>query len=124
VWFKLSDKTYFGTIIAVIGAIITIAGNFILIPIAGYFGSSVAALLCYFSMAVICYALGQRYYPIPYTIAKDLGYILVTYGVILLVDTIQLEQRWSNFGFHAIVLIAFCGVIYFIERKGLRAGAD
>jgi O-antigen/teichoic acid export membrane protein len=124
VWFKLTDKTYFGTIITVIGAIITIVGNFILIPIAGYFGSSVAALLCYFSMAVICYGVGQRYYPIPYTITKDLGYILVTYTVILLVNTVQLEQRWINFGFHAIVLIAFCGVIYFIERKGLQAGVD
>ena len=50
VWFKLTDKTYYGTIITVGGAIITIAANYVLIPIAGYLGSSWATLLCYFSM--------------------------------------------------------------------------
>jgi O-antigen/teichoic acid export membrane protein len=33
VWFKLTDKTYYGTIISLAGALITIVLNFILIPI-------------------------------------------------------------------------------------------
>jgi O-antigen/teichoic acid export membrane protein len=118
VWFKLSDKTYYGTLITLLGAGITVTGNFILIPIAGYMGSSMAALLCYFAMAAACYVLGQRYYPIPYTIAKDLGYIIITYVVILVVNTIQLANPWVTIGFHFMVIIIFCGVIFLIERKG------
>ncbi len=54
VWFKLTDKTYYATIITVAGAIITIAANYVLIPMAGYLGSSWATLLCYFSTTAIC----------------------------------------------------------------------
>ncbi len=119
VWFKLTDKTYYGTLITVLGAIITVVGNYILIPIAGYMGSSIAALLCYLSMALTCYVIGQRYYPIPYTLAKDFIYILITYGIVLVVNTISLTNFWANIVFHAIVLVTFCGALFLIERKGL-----
>jgi O-antigen/teichoic acid export membrane protein len=119
VWFKLSDKTYYGTLITILGALITVVGNYILIPITGYMGSSLAALLCYFSMAVTCYIIGQRYFPIPYTVTKDLSYILITYGVILIVNSISITNLWASIGFHAIVILTFCSVIFLIERKGL-----
>ncbi len=70
VWFKLTDRTYFGTILTAGGAVITIAANYVLIPVAGYMGSSWATLLCYFSMAAACYWFGQKYYPIPYAVGK------------------------------------------------------
>ena len=41
-WFKLSDKTKFGTLITVVGATVTIAGNIVLIPLMGYMGCAVA----------------------------------------------------------------------------------
>jgi O-antigen/teichoic acid export membrane protein len=66
VWFKLTDRTYFGTIITTGGAIITIALNYLLIPRFGYVGSSWATLICYFLMAGTCYLLGQKYRPVPY----------------------------------------------------------
>jgi len=119
VWFKLTDKTYFGTIITLLGAFITVAGNFILIPVAGYMGSSIAALLCYFTMAVACYMIGQRYYPIPYTIVKDIGYIILTWCIILAVTTVSFSSQLANTGFHLLVIIIFCGGIFLIERKNL-----
>jgi len=119
VWFKLTNQTYYGTLITLLGAFITIAGNFILIPLAGYMGSSLAALLCYFIMAVACYLIGQRYYPIPYTVAKDMGYILVTYLLILAVSHFTLENLWANLGLDIIVILIFCIVIFLIERRGL-----
>ena len=48
IWFKLTDKTYYATIITVAGAIITIAANYVLIPIAGYLGSSLGNLALLF----------------------------------------------------------------------------
>jgi O-antigen/teichoic acid export membrane protein len=119
VWFKLTDKTYYGTLITLLGALITVVGNFILIPIAGYMGSSVAALLCYFTMAVACYLVGQRYYPIPYSIIKDLAYIIITYSIILIVTNISFVSLWANVGFHSMVIILFCGGVFLIERKSL-----
>jgi len=117
IWFKLTDKTYYGTVITVIGAVITIASNYILIPMYGLMGSAVAALLCYSFMAIICYWLGQRNYPIPYTVSKDVGYIIFTYSILSIVNEIVIDNQWLSFGFHMMVIIVFLGFIYVVERK-------
>jgi O-antigen/teichoic acid export membrane protein len=117
VWFKLTDKTYWGTIITVVGAGVTIAGNFILIPIIGFMGSALAALLCYSLMTVLCYAVGQRNYPIPYWITRDAGYILFSYSVVLLVNQIEISNQWLATTFHATVILFFLLFIYLAERK-------
>ncbi len=120
VWFKLTDKTHYATIITVAGAIITIVANYVLIPIAGYMGSSWATLLCYLSMAVICYALGQKFYPIPYNIAKSLGYIVVTTLLVYIVNGLVLIDQWAATAFHLGVLLLYIMIVYFIEKKQLR----
>jgi O-antigen/teichoic acid export membrane protein len=102
-----------------LGAFITVAGNFVLIPMAGYMGSSIAALLCYFTMAVACYLIGQRYYPIPYTIAKDMAYIITTWCIILAVSSVSFSNLMVNVGFHLLVIALFCGGIFLVERKNL-----
>jgi O-antigen/teichoic acid export membrane protein len=38
VWFKLNNKTYFGTIITFIGLAVTVILNIVLIPKLGYMG--------------------------------------------------------------------------------------
>lgn len=81
VWFKITDRTHYGTLITAAGAIITIGANYWLIPLYGIMGSSVATALCYFSMTVACYLTGQRYFPVPYSIAKDT--LILTIGFTL-----------------------------------------
>lgn len=119
-WFKLTDKTYYGTIITVGGAIITIAANYVLIPQAGYFGSSWATFLCYFSMAVACYLLGQKYYPIPYNVGRSLGYIVVTVLIVYGLKDVSFNNQWIDTGFHFVVFMAYLLVIYLIEIKQFR----
>ena len=58
VWFKLTDKTIYGTYYALIGAIITLLGNLLLIKEIGYYGSAVTALVCYGVMSLLCYLRG------------------------------------------------------------------
>jgi len=120
VWFKLTDKTYFGTIIAVGGAVVTIVLNYLLIPIAGYMGSSIATLLCYFLMAASCYVIGQKYYPIPYKILAGLTYILGTTIIVYLVNAIVIDNQVIATAFHLVVIIIYLLIIYLVERKNLR----
>lgn len=119
VWFKLTDKTYYGTIITVVGMVITIAANYFLIPIAGYEGSAVAALLCYAGMTAICYFAGQRYYPIPYGINKALMYIGVTMLLVYSVGLVRISDQILATAFHMSVVAVFVAVVYLIERKNL-----
>jgi O-antigen/teichoic acid export membrane protein len=119
-WFKLTDKTYYGTIITVGGVIITIAANYALIPVAGYLGSSWATFLCYFSMTVACYLLGQKYYPIPYSIGKSIGYIVVTVIIVYALKDLSFNNQWLDTAFHFVVFVAYLLVIYLIEIKQFR----
>lgn len=120
VWFKLTDKTYFGTLITIGGVIITVLANFILIPIRGYEGSAIAALLCYASMTVICYLLGQKFYPIPYQITKAIIYIVLTTILVYGVNSINIPQQIMATAFHIAVICLYLIVVYLIEGKALR----
>jgi O-antigen/teichoic acid export membrane protein len=120
VWFKLTDKTYYGTIITIGGALLTIAINYLLIPSFGYAGSSWATVICFFCMVVVCYLLGQKFYPIPYRIGTDAAYILVTFSLIYMVNAINISNQIVATVFHAGVLALYTGVVYFIEKSEWR----
>ncbi|SKC39703.1 lipopolysaccharide biosynthesis protein [Ohtaekwangia koreensis] len=119
-WFKLTDKTYYGTLITITGAVITIAANYILIPIAGYMGSSWATFICYFWMMAMCYILGQKFYPIPYKVISGLAYIFITIAIVYLVKSITIENQWIATSFHAFVIVLYIIIIFLVERKSFR----
>ncbi|MBS1505252.1 MAG: polysaccharide biosynthesis C-terminal domain-containing protein [Bacteroidetes bacterium] len=120
IWFKLTDKTYFGTLITIGGALLTVVFNLILIPIAGYYGSSIATLLVYGSMMIACYWFGQKYYPIPYKVLTDSAYIIATAILIYGVNSVVIKSLWVSVPVHLLVIAAFLGVVYKFEWKNLR----
>ncbi len=107
IWYKLTDRTYYGTWITAVGAILTIVLNYLLIPVAGYQGSSYVTLLCYFGMAAACYALGQRYYPVPYTIIKDASLLLLAIGILAFSYQVSLPNLWLSALVHNGILAAY-----------------
>lgn len=122
VWFKLTDKTYYGTIIALGGAVLTVIANYFLIPVLGYMGSSIATLLCYASMTVACYLLGQKFYPIPYHVTNDLMYIVLTTALLYIVNTLSIGDPVMSIVFHSIVMLVYVAVIFFIEKRSFKRG--
>jgi O-antigen/teichoic acid export membrane protein len=120
IWFKLTDKTYYGTIITVGGAIVTIAANFFLIPIFGYWGSALATLICYFSMTIACYLLGQKFYPIPYSLVKNLAYILITTLIVYAVNSLIIPNPWTAFAVHTLVIGFYLVIVYSLEKAYFR----
>ncbi len=119
VWFKLTDKTRFGTYISFGGAALTIIGNLLLIPVLGYMGSAIATLICYFSMALASYILGNRHYPIPYPVKTIAGYILLAVGLVWATIAIDIENWWARHAFQLFVCIAFLAIVWLLERKRL-----
>ena len=123
VWFKLTDRTYYGTIITIGGAIVTVLGNYFLIPVLGYFGSSWAMLMCYFSMTAACYIIGQRYYPVPYKVVPDLSYIVFTALLVWFVNRQDFDSQLLNTAFHFGVLAIYLLIVFIIEKKNFRKPA-
>ncbi len=75
IWYKLSDKTIYGALIAVIGATMTLTGSVLFLPKYGVIASAWTALACYSSMVLLAYVLGRKYYPIQYPAKKITFYL-------------------------------------------------
>ena len=116
VWFKLTDKTYYGTYIGGAGAVLTITLNFLLIPVLGYMGSALATLACYFMMAAICWWLGERHFPVPYPVARLLGWLLLASGVVALGWLIPVSDFWLRQGWHVLLCLGFVGLLIAVEK--------
>ena len=84
VWYKVTDKTIYASVIALSGTVVTIMVNVIFIPVYGYWASAWATLACYFLMVVISFFWGQRVYKVPYQVGNILSWIglaLVLFGI-------------------------------------------
>ncbi len=120
VWFKLTDNTRKGATISIIGAIITLILNFLLIPVMGYMGAAWATLVCYVSMMVISYVVGQRYYAINYDL-KGAGLYLVLaltlYGISVY---LHVDQSMLNYSVGFLLMLIFMGIVAYRERHSLK----
>ena len=76
IWYKLTDKTRYGMYISLLGAAITIAFNFVLIPKIGFMACAYATLLAYGCMMLISVILGRKYYPVPYDFGRITTYLI------------------------------------------------
>ncbi|MFD2932305.1 polysaccharide biosynthesis C-terminal domain-containing protein [Spirosoma flavum] len=119
-WFKLNDKTYYGTLITVVGMAVTIVLNLVLIPIIGYMGCAVAFLISSFVMTAMCYLLGEKYYPVPYDVRSAVGYTLGAGLLIWGCWQFPIANLWVAVPVHTALFGLFIGVVLFIERDTLQ----
>ena len=122
VWYKLTNKNTWGAVITVAGAVITIVLNIVLIPRLHYTGAAIATFCCYLFMMLSSYLLGQKYYPVPYTVKKLLAY-LVLVVLIYLVHLVLVKFISSSLLFSLsagfVLFILFTWFVSRIEAKEL-----
>jgi O-antigen/teichoic acid export membrane protein len=126
IWYKLTGKTSWGAWLSAIGAVITLALNFWWIPLSsdhliyGYYGSAWATFICYGSMMILSYVIGQKFFPVPYNLLKFAGYLgasVLLYFVSTLVDIGHYLPRLL---FHTLLLLVYLGLVFAVERPALR----
>ena len=120
IWFKIKDKTYFGTIISVSAALITIGMNFLLIPIIGYMGSAITTLFVYLYMSIFAYITGRRHYPINYQIGKFGIYLFVALVLFYIGWNIDHPNKIVGQLLKELPVLTFVILVYFRERKMLN----
>ncbi len=89
IWYKLSGHTKFGAYLSIFGAAITLILNFWWIPIFGYMGAAWATLVCYATMMVASYFIGQKYYPVAYPLTRILSYLTIALAIYFISIYIQ-----------------------------------
>jgi len=115
-WYKLTDKTIFGTVLGVTGALVTVFLNWLLIPLYGYLGSAIATFACYFSMMLACYLLGKKYYPVPYNVTKLAFYFVVVIGFVL-VSHFLINDILFDWVYKILLVIVFLLIYWSIDGK-------
>ncbi len=133
VWYKVTDRTGTGAYISLFGAAVTIVLNVLLIPRYGYWGCAWTTLVCYGSMMLVTYFLGQKHYRVAYPTRVMLTYTtlaLVLCGVSLWLAPKQLiltGGTWSEWAeliaTNSGLLAVFVAVVAWAERGNLRGRA-
>lgn len=116
-WYKLTDNTRFGAYIAIIGVSITIVLNLLLVPKFGYMGAAYSVLACFFTITVISYIAGQKYYPVQYDLKSILFYLLFALIIFIGSTFINIENEWLKMAIKTPLLLLF-GIVV-IQKEGL-----
>lgn len=117
VWLKLTDKTYYGTWMTLIGAAINIVLNKLLIPQLGYWGSVWATVASYATMTVLCYYWGQKHYPIPYQVGRQFLYVAGTMISVYLAGRIPYTSMLQAVGSNISLTVLFGSILYILGRQ-------
>ncbi|WP_026474308.1 lipopolysaccharide biosynthesis protein [Alkaliflexus imshenetskii] len=119
-WYKLTDKTYFGAIFGIIGMLITITLNFVLIPKIGILGGALAMLAGYGIMVLVSYFIGQKFYPVPYNLKRIALYILFGTIVFTLDNLIGFENIIVSMIFKTTMYVLFVFFFLALQRKSVK----
>jgi O-antigen/teichoic acid export membrane protein len=114
-WYKLSGQTWYGAVFSVIGAALTIGLNVALIPHFGYHGSAWTTFFAYGAMMVISYLTGQKHYPIPYQVPKNLFYIGLAVALYAVSLWLPNQLLWWVLLVRTALLFPFLYVVWVLE---------
>lgn len=119
IWYKLTDRTGWGAWVSILGAALTVALNFALIPRYGYVGSAWATLACYVSMVMLSWGLGRYFYPVPYPVARIGAYLLFSVGLTFAQPLVALHFGLTVRAAGGLLLMSYLLVVAVLEVRPL-----
>jgi O-antigen/teichoic acid export membrane protein len=126
IWYKLTGKTIWGAWLSAIGAVITLILNFWWIPLSpdhliyGYYGSAWATFICYGSMMVLSYFIGQKFFPVQYNLLKFAGYLGASIFLYIISTLVNIDHPFARLSFHTLLLLIYLGLVFAAERPAIR----
>ncbi len=123
IWYRFTNNTHLGALIAAGGAILTILLNIFLIPSFGFVACAWITLIVYIAMTVVSYFMGQRFYPVPYNVSKYLLLIVSALATWWLSDWIigHILVKWQQFAINILLLALFLLIIWLLQPKRKNA---
>ena len=117
-WYKVTDRTYWGGILSVMGCLLTVVMIVVLAPRYGFMACAWASVVANGGVMLISYLLGQKYYPVHYELRKLGLYTLLTalcYGAESLLAKAFTDKTPLLLGFNSLILLAFVAIIFHYE---------
>lgn len=123
VWYKITDRTIYGTWFSLLGLAVTLALNVAFVPSIGYMGCAVAALCCYGVMMVISWIVGRKKYPIGYDLKSAVFYFSVALGLWGLTALLQHVAELPGvvlWGIRVAAIGVYAGIVVVKERLVIK----
>lgn len=120
-WYKLTDRTQWGMYLSLLCFALMFGFNLWLVPAigipGGYMGSAWAALISYFTVMVVSYFLGRKYYPLPYQTRRIFMYLLFA-GVLYVAGSLldAYLTPWQLYPVRTLLLAVYLGVVAYVEK--------
>ncbi len=122
IWYKLTDRTKQGSIVAIVGALVTLLINVIFIPTYGFVASAWATFLCFFVMVVLSVFYSNRFYPVPYDWKSIIFYIVIAVLIYLFGQQLAnqfIENSVSQIAVQFFSILLFLGFVWYREKKSI-----
>jgi O-antigen/teichoic acid export membrane protein len=118
IWYKLSDKTRFGTYITIGAMLLTLLLNYWLIPTLGYLGCAITFVISAFGMVLACYVLGKKHFPVPYDVLTSIVYLVAAAAIIFInYRFVHISNFWLSVPYHFALLMLFGAGVWWYEFK-------
>lgn len=120
IWYKLSGQTGYGAMLTIFGAIITISFNMWWIPKTGYVGAAWATFICYTSMMIASYFLGNKHYPVNYDLKRILGYLALSVTLYFISNFTKTDSTAINLLLSNFILVLYIVFVWKMEKNNLK----
>lgn len=116
IWYKLTNKTWYGIYYTFSGAALTLTLYFLLIPHIGYYGAAIARLACYILMTVLCYLGGRKHFPIPYDFRRMSIYFVSALILFFIGYFVEVEIYIISLAFRVFLVGIFLIIFLYFEK--------
>ena len=115
-WYKLTDRTIFGFYMSLTGFVINLIGLILLVPMLGYIGAAISIFITFFTITLISYFLGQKYYPINYPVKRIL-FLIVTGVILYFIDkNLTIDNVYVKYLVKGSIFVFYIGMFYAVEK--------
>lgn len=127
IWYKVANKMYWGILITLLGAVVTVSVCYTYIPVYGIYAPAWATLLCYVVMVVVAYFSGKRYYPVPYAVGRILLYLslaVLLFGLQYLGKEYLfgwVHPLWYSFLSGTVLILLFLLIV--VKKEGIKVAS-
>jgi len=114
-WYKLTDSTWWGAIISLIGAAVMVGANVAFVPKAGYYACAWGGFAGYGTAMVVSFLLGRKRYPVSYDY-KGIAFFVLLAGVLfaasqLLPKAFPALPVWAVLCINTLLLLLYCAPV-------------
>lgn len=118
-WYKLTDKTYFGAYLSIIGAIVTVVINSLFLSFYGYKVAAIAQVICFATMIFGSYYYMKKYYPIDYDIKRIASTGVLAFVIFYLGQFFPSVNTILGFVLRGMLILVFMIIAFYPEVKNV-----